>query len=84
MKGLATEVVVASYNSKNINIMVLISSYFFSLNLISYTAEGRAIETTVALPECYRGGAPVVVSAQLRRISDDPSVLSVFAGLSWR
>ena len=36
VRGLTTEVVVASYNSNSLNIIVLISSYFFSLNLIDF------------------------------------------------
>ena len=53
--GLTTEVVVASYNSKSLNIIVLISSYFLSINLLNFKAEGRAIESTGALPWRYRG-----------------------------
>ena len=55
MKGLSTEVVVASYNGNFINIIVLIPSYSFSLNLIAFKAERRAIETTMALPWRYQG-----------------------------
>ena len=61
-KGLTAEVVVLAHivNSSWFSIIVLL---FCKVNL---EAEGRAIETTVALPWRYRSGAPVVVSAQFR------------------
>ena len=92
VKALTAEVVVAPHNSNSLNIIVLVSSYFFSLSLISFRAEGRAIETTGALPERYwsatlalpwryHSGAPVVVSAQFRYISDDPLSVTGVHGL---
>ena len=48
VKGLTTEVVVASYNRN------VITSLHFSVNLLNCKAE-RANETTVALPTRYHG-----------------------------
>ena len=67
MKGLTTEVFVVAYNSNSLNIIVLLF-----LHLSNFKVEVRAIETTMALPWRYHGGAPVVVSAQPRCMSDDP------------
>ena len=82
VKGLTTEVVVASYDSNSLNVIVLISAYFFFVNLLYFKAEGKAIETTGALPWRYRGGG--FETGKMRFChggNRKVTTLSVFAGV---